>query len=44
MGGILGGQFILPREVIKSVCNNYVDMERSTIKESTFVVVVEEVC
>ncbi len=36
MGGILGGQFILPREVIKAVCNNYVDMERSTIKESTF--------
>ena len=36
MGGIPGGQFILPREVIKAVCNNYVDMERSTIKESTF--------
>jgi transcription antitermination factor NusB len=36
MGGIEGGQFILPREVIKAVCNNYVDMERSTIKESTF--------
>jgi Fe-S oxidoreductase len=27
---------ILPREVIKAVCNNYVDMERSTIMESTF--------
>ena len=36
MGGIPNGQFILPREVIKAVCNNYVDMERSTIKESTF--------
>jgi Fe-S oxidoreductase len=36
MGGIEGGQFILPREVIKAVCNNYVDMERSTIKEATF--------
>ncbi len=36
MGGIPNGQFILPREVIKSVCNNYVDMERGTIMESTF--------
>jgi hypothetical protein len=35
MGGIPNGQFILPREVIKAVCNNYVDMERSTIMEST---------
>jgi Fe-S oxidoreductase len=23
MGGIPNGQFILPREVIKAVCNNY---------------------
>ena len=36
MGGIANGQFILPREVLKAVCNNFVDMERSTIKESTF--------
>ncbi|HAY41815.1 MAG TPA: reductase, partial [Gammaproteobacteria bacterium] len=36
MGGIPNGQFILPREVIKAVCNNYIDMERETIKESTF--------
>ncbi|MEL0270494.1 MAG: (Fe-S)-binding protein, partial [Gammaproteobacteria bacterium] len=36
MGGIPNGQFILPREVIKAVCNNYVDMERGTIMESTF--------
>lgn len=36
MGGIENGQFILPRAVIKSVCNNFVDMERSTIMESTF--------
>jgi len=36
MGGIAGGQFILPRAVIKAVCNNYVDMEHSTIKETTF--------
>jgi Fe-S oxidoreductase len=36
MGGIEGGQFILPRKLIKAVCNNYVDMKRNTIKESTF--------
>jgi len=36
MGGIPNGQFILPREVIRAVCNNYIDMERETIKESTF--------
>jgi Fe-S oxidoreductase len=36
MGGIPGGQFELPRAVIKAVCNNYVDMKRDTIKESTF--------
>ena len=36
MGGIKNGQFILPREVLKAVCNNYVDMERSGIMESTF--------
>ncbi len=36
MGNIVNGQFILPREVIKAVCNNFVDMERTTIWESTF--------
>lgn len=36
MGGIEGGQFKLPRAVIKAVCNNYVDMKRDTIMESTF--------
>ncbi len=36
MGGIKGGQFILPREVLKAVCNNYVDMKRESIMESTF--------
>ncbi|SFV54560.1 Sulfite reduction-associated complex DsrMKJOP protein DsrK (=HmeD) [hydrothermal vent metagenome] len=36
MGGIKNGQFILPRELIKAVCNNYVDMKRETIWESTF--------
>ncbi len=36
MGTIPGGQFELPRNVLKAVCNNYFDMERDTIKESTF--------
>ena len=36
MGGFEGGQFELPREVLKACCNNYFDMERDTIKESTF--------
>jgi Fe-S oxidoreductase len=36
MGGVENGQFILPREVIKAACNNFVDMSESTIKASTF--------
>jgi Fe-S oxidoreductase len=36
MGGIENGQFILPREVIKAVCNHFVDMAEGTIKVSTF--------
>ena len=36
MGDIENGQFILPREVIKAVCNNFVDMPKGTIKASTF--------
>ncbi len=35
MGDEPGGQFEIPRNVIKAVCNNYFDMERDTIKEST---------
>ncbi len=35
MGDRPGGQFELPREVLKAVCNNYVDMDRDTIMEST---------
>lgn len=31
-----GGQFDLPRNVIKAVCNNYVDMNADTIKDTTF--------
>ena len=36
MGDKPGGQFDIPREVIKAVCNNYVEMESSTIKDATF--------
>ena len=36
MGNIDNGQFILPREVIKAVCSNFVEMPKETIKTSTF--------
>jgi Fe-S oxidoreductase len=36
MGDKPGGQFTIPREVIKAVCNNYVDMDYETIGERTF--------
>lgn len=36
MGDRPGGQFELPRELIKAACNNYVDMEQSTINAQTF--------
>jgi Fe-S oxidoreductase len=35
MGDKPGGQFDIPRNVIKAVCNNYVDMPEETIKEGT---------
>ncbi|OIP83420.1 MAG: reductase [Rhodobacterales bacterium CG2_30_65_12] len=35
MGDMPGGQFEIPRNVIKAVCNNFVDMEQDTIHEST---------
>jgi len=35
MGDLPGGQFEIPRNVIKAVCNNYVDMDRDTTHEST---------
>ncbi|GGD22460.1 sulfate reduction electron transfer complex DsrMKJOP subunit DsrK [Sinisalibacter lacisalsi] len=35
MGETPGGQFEIPRNVIKAVCNNYVDMDPDTIHEST---------
>ncbi|HDK37776.1 MAG TPA: (Fe-S)-binding protein, partial [Thiolapillus brandeum] len=36
MGAKPGGQFDVPRAVIKAVCNNYVDMPEDTIREATF--------
>ena len=35
MGDEPGGQFEMPRNVIKAVCNNYFDMDRQTTHEST---------
>ncbi len=36
MGEEPGGQFHIPREVIKSACNHFVDMRRDTIHDRTF--------
>jgi len=36
MGNKPGGQFDIPREIIKAACNNYVDMPADAIKEATF--------
>jgi Fe-S oxidoreductase len=36
MGDKPGGQFEIPRNVIKAVCNNFVDMSRETTRECTF--------
>jgi Fe-S oxidoreductase len=36
MGDSPGGQFEIPRAIIKACCNNYVDMAADTIRESTF--------
>ncbi len=36
MGDKPGGQFEIPREIIKSVCNNFVDMPSYAIKEGTY--------
>jgi Fe-S oxidoreductase len=36
MGDIPGGQFIIPREVIKAACNNYVEMNPDTIHDKTY--------
>jgi Fe-S oxidoreductase len=36
MGDEPGGQFKIPRNVIKAVCNHFVDMAPETIHEKTF--------
>ncbi|MEK7711844.1 MAG: (Fe-S)-binding protein, partial [Pseudomonadota bacterium] len=36
MGDMPGGQFVIPREVIKAVVNNFVDMSPETTQEATF--------
>jgi Fe-S oxidoreductase len=36
IGNYEGGQFEVPRNVIKAVCNNYVDMPKDTIHDATF--------
>lgn len=36
MGDIPGGQYILPRELIKASCNHFVDMAPETIHEHTY--------
>jgi Fe-S oxidoreductase len=36
MGDIAGGQFIIPREIIRATCNHFYDMADDTIKEATF--------
>ena len=36
MGSWPGGQFDIPRAVIKAVCNHFVDMDSDTIREKTF--------
>lgn len=36
MGDSPGGQFTIPREIIKAACNNFVDMAPETTHEQTF--------
>ena len=36
MGNFEGGQFVIPREVIKASCNNFFDMNDDTIHDATF--------
>jgi len=36
MGDDPGGQFEIPRNIIKAVANNFVDMDENTIREKTF--------
>jgi [DsrC]-trisulfide reductase subunit K len=36
MGDVPGGQFVIPREIIRACVNNFVDMAPETIGEATF--------
>jgi Fe-S oxidoreductase len=36
MGDVEGGQFMIPREIIKASCNHFYDMADDTIGEATF--------
>jgi len=36
MGSMPGGQFVIPRDIIRSVANHFYDMAPETINESTF--------
>lgn len=36
MGDMPGGQFVIPREIIKAVCNHFYDMAPETIGEATY--------
>jgi Fe-S oxidoreductase len=36
MGNMPGGQFIIPREVIKACCNHFYDMPEDTIHDQTY--------
>ena len=36
MGNLPGGQFKLPRDVLRAVCNHYYDMPTGTTEEATF--------
>jgi len=36
MGDMPGGQFVIPREIIKATCDRFVDMPADTIGERTF--------
>jgi len=36
MGGVAGGQFSVPRAIIRACCNRFVDMRADTIGEATY--------
>ena len=36
MGNIAGGQFVIPRDIIRASCNHFYDMAADTIHEATF--------